>query len=157
MLPVTLPFRNRQPDHQAEGITKQRQREAWRDRMPVASRRTAQLLLPRGCMIHAGTLFGHHGFLATSARSRPWVEPPQAVVIRARDGVSLPLSYARRRSPGMHRRHVRGMRKPRRAIGFHDGTRWFRGRIRRDPKHGIEWAKHFGRPAFERRVVGRLI
>src|SRR5579863_10341303 len=44
------PPRDRQPNHQAEGIAQQRQRDARRDRMPVASRRTPQLLLPRGCM-----------------------------------------------------------------------------------------------------------
>jgi hypothetical protein len=36
----------------------------------------------------------------------------------------------------MQHRYVRGMREPRRAI---------------------ERAKHFGRPGFERRVVGRLV
>jgi hypothetical protein len=51
------PPRDRQPDHQTEGIAKQRQRDAGHDRMPVASRRTAQLLLPGGRMTHAATAF----------------------------------------------------------------------------------------------------
>jgi hypothetical protein len=51
------PPRDRQPDHQSEGIAKQRQRDARHDCMPVASRRTAQLLLPGGRMTHAATAF----------------------------------------------------------------------------------------------------
>jgi hypothetical protein len=39
--------RDRQPNHQADAIPEQRQREARCDRAPVASRWTPQLLLPR--------------------------------------------------------------------------------------------------------------
>jgi hypothetical protein len=47
-----LPPRNRQPNHQAESVAEQRQRNARRHPLQVASRRTAQLLLSRGCLKH---------------------------------------------------------------------------------------------------------
>ena len=54
-LPVrALPPRHRQPNHPADGITRQRQRAARRHPMPVAPGRSSQLLLPDGRVTSGG-------------------------------------------------------------------------------------------------------
>jgi putative transposase len=51
---LALPPRHRQPDHPTNGITGQRQRAGRRRPMPIAPRRSSQLLLPHCCVTSGG-------------------------------------------------------------------------------------------------------